>query len=195
MKKFMAVILVLSLCMGIVGSAMAQTVTFGSIGYRPISWIVLSSDRQYTVLLSEYALLCESFDDNSSSWATSDLRAWLNNQFAYRCFSNAERKNMYAMNGDYVWLPSVGDMTSPAYGFSSNWDAADYGRAAIGSRIAIDSGLWVTTGNYCSYYTMTPQDGQALYQIRSDGSVGIARCDRDNVGVRPMIVVRTAALY
>lgn len=53
----------------------------------------------------------------------------------------------------------------------------------------------MTSYNECTYYTLTPDDSEALYQIRADGAVGIARCDRDNVGIRPMIIVLTSDLW
>ena len=102
---------------------------------------------------------------------------------------------MCMLNNDLVRLPSLGDVTDPYNGFSSNRNAEDRRRAAMGNGYAVSDGLWVNRGSYCSYYTLTPNDSETLYQVRTNGSVGIARCDRDNVGIRAVIIVRTSALH
>lgn len=186
-----AIILLLSLGMA---CASARTVTFGAYGYEPITWTVLSSDSNYTKLMSEYVLACMPFDKASSEWGSSDVRAWLNNSFVYQAFSSAERQALCPLNGDLAWLPSLGDMTNANYGFATNRDAEDSSRSAYGSGYAIGDGLWVDRSNLCPYYTMTIRDSESLYQIRTNGSVGVARCDRDNVGIRPVIIVETDAL-
>lgn len=195
MKKRIAVtLLALVLLLCFTASAMAQTVTFGSYGYDPIYWIVLSSDAQHTRLLSEYAIACMPFDEDSSDWDKSDLRDWLNNTFAYSAFTRSERESLCMLNNDLVRIPSLGDITNAQYGFATSQKAEDSSRAAVGSSSAIDQGLWVNSLNLCSYYTLTTVDSESLYQVLSTGAIGIARCDRENVGIRPMIIVLTSAL-
>lgn len=193
MKKFTALLLALVLMFS-ASAALARTVTFGSYGYEPLTWQVLSSDANYTKLMSEYVIACMPFDDRSSDWSTSGVRAWLNDSFAYNAFSASERAALCMLNNDLVRLPSLGDVTDPHNGFASNRKAEDFRRAAMGNGYAVSGGLWVNRGSYCSYYTLTPNDRETLYQVRTNGSVGIARCDRDNVGVRAVIIVRTSAL-
>lgn len=197
MKKMLSMILVLCLVCSFAASAVAEVVTFGSYGYEPITWKVLYSDAKYTKLLSEYVIACLPFDNKNSQWTTSNARKWLNDSFAYQAFSSSERAALMPQNGDHndlVSLPSLGDVTNPQYGFASNRKAEDISRAAMGNAYAVGDGLWVNRGSYCSYYTMTPCDSESLYQVRTDGSIGVARCDRDNVGIRAMIIVRTDAL-
>ena len=192
MKKIIAMLLTVILAFSFATAAFARTVTFGSYDYEPITWQVLSSDSQYTKLISEYVIACMPFDRDNSNWTTSDVRAWLNDSFAYNAFTAYERSQLCLLNNDMVRLPSLGDMTSN--GFSRNRNAQDHSRAAMGNGYAVSGGLWVNRGNYCSYYTLTPNDSETLYQVRTNGSVGIARCDRDNVGIRAVIIVRTSAL-
>ena len=47
---------------------------------------------------------------------------------------------------------------------------------------------------YCSYHTRTPASGATLYRVRTSGAIGEARYDRNNVGVRLLIVVLTSGL-
>ena len=193
MKKIAALVFALMMLFGMTAAqACGDTVVFGSYGYEPLTWQVLSSDSQYTRLISEYVIACMPFDRHNSNWTTSDVRAWLNDSFAYNAFSRAERAQMCTLNNDLVRLPSLGDMTS--YGYSRSRTAQDFSRAAMGNGYAVSGGLWVNRGNYCSYYTLTPNDSETLFQVRTNGSIGIARCDRDNVGVRAVIIVRTSAL-
>ena len=192
-KKILALLLLITLGLGLCGNAMAQTVTFGTDQYMPLQWRVLKSTEQYTKLITVDCIDCRSFG-STSDWATSSLRSWLNNVYLYSAFSYEERNAICLVENDMIRLPSVWDMTNPEYGFSSNQDAQDRSRSAGGTATAINNGLWLSELGYCSYYTLTPCDRTSMYQIRSTGSVGVARVDRDNVGVRLVIVVRTDAL-
>ena len=193
MKKLFTAILCLTLCLAFAGSAMARTVSFGSAGYEPLRWDVLYSNDRYSILLSEKCVACHPFG-GSNSWSSSSLRSWLNNAYLYSAFTSSERRAMYSVEGDLIRIPSVGDMTNPQYGFSANRDARDRDRSARASSQAINQGVWTNDSGYCSYYTMTPCDRTSMYQIRTDGRVGVARIDRDNVGVRIIIKVETSAL-
>lgn len=193
MKKLFTAILCLTLCLAFAGSAMARTVSFGSAGYEPLRWDVLYSNDRYSILLSEKCVACYPFG-GSNSWSSSSLRSWLNNSYLYSAFTSSERRAMYSVEGDLIRIPSVGDMTNPQYGFSANRDARDRDRSARASSQAINQGVWTNDSGYCSYYTMTPCDRTSMYQIRTDGRVGVARIDRDNVGVRIIIKVETSAL-
>ena len=193
MKKITAVLLCLVLCFGCLGSAMARTVSFGNENHMPLYWQVLKSTSEYTKLISEYCIDCRSFG-SSSNWASSSLRSWLNNDYLYTAFSREEREAICYVENDLIRIPSVWDMTNPEYGFSSNQDALDRSRSARAGSTAINHGVWTNDNGYCSYYTLTPCDKTSMDQVRTDGRIGVARIDRDNVGVRIVIVVKTEAL-
>lgn len=195
MKKLLSALLCMLLCLMLCSGAMAQTVSFGMKNYEEIRWVVLSSNNQYTKLMSEECIACRPYDKTSSDWASSDLRKWLNTKYVYNTFSPDELDALCPVDNDLVRLPSVSDMLNTSYGFSSMKGAQDPRRAAQGNADAINGGLWTDYMGYCSYYTLTPCDAASMYQVRNDGSIGIARVDRDNVGVRVVIVVRTSALY
>ncbi len=193
-KKATALLLTLVLCLGLVMPAMARTVTFGYYGYQPLEWLVLSSDSQYTKLITRSAVACRPFG-NSTNWENSSLRYWLNQDFFWNAFNDAERSAICRQGNDYVRLASLSDVTNPLYGFAASHDAYDVSRATGGLGIALNEGLWLNPDNgRCSYYTLTPHSKTTLWQVRSDGRIGYARYDRDNVGVRPMIVVFTSML-
>lgn len=193
-KTLIAITLCLVLCLSLASSAMAQTVTFGSYGYQPLYWDVLYSNSQYTTLISDSCVACRPYG-SGSNWYSSDLRSWLNNSFLYSAFSSSERNAMYFVDGDQIRIPSVGDVTNSQYGFSSNRKAQDYSRSASASAAAINQGVWTNRYGYCSYYTLTACDSTSVYQVCTDGTIGVAGVARDNVGVRVMITVQTSALY
>lgn len=194
MKKLLTVIICLTICISFAGSAMARTVSFGSSGYEPLRWNVLYSNGNYSILLSEKCIACGPFGA-SNNWYSSSLRSWLNNSYLYSAFTPSERAALYSVEGDLIRIPSVGDMTNPQFGFSSNRDAYDRSRSALAGSQAINQGVWTNENGCCSYYTMTPCDRTSMYQIRTDGRVGVARIDRNNVGVRIIVKVDNSALY
>ena len=76
-------------------------VTFGAYeqdgnkknGKEPIEWIVLSNDGSQAFLLSKYALdekIIDDGEDFDGTWATSDIRKWLNSDFMDEAFAEAE---------------------------------------------------------------------------------------------------------
>lgn len=70
-------------------------------GAERIEWIVLEATDKYALLISKYCLDAASYHGTKQSvtWETSDLRAWLNDDFLYSAFSSAERKKiLYTVN-------------------------------------------------------------------------------------------------
>ena len=192
-KSLIALLLCVTLCCGFAGSAAAQTVVFGSTSYEPLCWDVLYSDGQYTTLISKTCVACMPFG-SSNNWYSSSLRYWLNNGYLYGVFTPDERNAIVPVEGDMIRIPSVGDMTNFRFGFSPDRDAQDRTRSARANAVAVNQGVWTNDYGYCSYYTMTPCDSTSMYQVRTDGRIGVARIDRDNVGVRVIIKVKTNAL-
>ena len=167
---------------------------FGWYGDAPIRWTVLDSDADATRLISQECIACRPYG-SSTDWYTSSLRIWLNHHFAWDVFNEAEINAMHYTEDDLVRIPTVADMTNPDYGFSTDPDRTDASRGAKAGRTAKQQGVWVNKDNgRCSYFTMTPNNSSSMKQIRSDGRVGFASVDRDNVGVRIIIRVSTGYL-
>ncbi len=82
----------------------ARYITFGSYpqsgGSRaerePIEWLILESDDKQAFVLSKYALDCLPFNNIkvATNWRDCDLRRWLNKDFFYKAFNDAERKRI-----------------------------------------------------------------------------------------------------
>lgn len=73
---------------------------------EPIEWRVLDVERGKALLISEYLLDAHRFDDNSNDWKTSEIRAWLNDDFLNNAFSSDEQKLLVKISGDKVSLLS-----------------------------------------------------------------------------------------
>ena len=171
-----------------------EEVEFGWYGDAPIRWTVLDSDIYATRLISQECIACRPYG-SSTDWYTSSLRIWLNDYFAWEAFNEAEINALHYTEDDLVRIPTVADMTNPDYGFSTDPDRKDASRGAKAGRTAKQQGVWVNEDNgRCSYFTMTPNNSTSMKQIRSDGRVGFASVDRDNVGVRIIIRVSTGYL-
>lgn len=199
MKKILALVLALTLLLCTTAMASSrELVYFGELDGSPISWMVLSRNEDTTVLLTEYALICRKFDNHeeaTNSWRGSSLRKYLNSKLLYQAFSDEEIAAIQTVSGDLVRIPSLKDLTNPDYGFSSNRADCDPARQCFGGYGAHADGLWTNAEGLCSYFTLTASNnGDNLYQIRTDGSTGVAKAGRDNVGVRMMIVVDTEML-
>ena len=203
MKRFFCILLSAMLVVCFATTSFAEekpkTVTFGTFEQsypgEDISWIVLSSSSSTTVLLSEYCLECRRYDTKTNKWSKSSLRKWLNDKFLYEAFTEDERDALI-MNSDddYVTIPTLGDVLNEQFGFINNAKAADESRAAVGTAYAINRGLWRNRLGQCSYFTRTPTYDGIINQVRTDGTIGEAAIDRENVGVRVLIYVKTDAL-
>lgn len=76
-------------------------VTFGTYeqdgnrqnGEEPIEWIVLDTDGDYIFVVSRYVLDRQRYnkEKESTTWESSDLRAWLNYDFYNSAFSTSEQ--------------------------------------------------------------------------------------------------------
>ena len=171
-----------------------QYVLFGSFDYQdgfaePILWRVLYWDHNKALLLSEYVLDTRPFDSMGPYWENSDIKSWLDNEFFLSAFTTSAQRGCLLSSAERgtVFLLHKGDFTNTAYGFSSNTSVNDANRIASGSAYAINHNLWTSKQNYCSYYTRTETGGTSLWQVRANGTMGVARYDRDNVGIRPAV--------
>ena len=62
----------------------------------PIEWIVLKREGSKALLISKYLLSCKMYNREyvDTTWETSSIRKWLNNEFLKEAFSEIEQKNI-----------------------------------------------------------------------------------------------------
>lgn len=106
-------------------------------GTEPILWRVLQVDGKKALLLTEYAIQTMPYNQEwtDTTWATSDVREWLNEDFYSSAFSDDERIHIlstdlstadnpgYGTNGgedtsDNVFLLQWEDLYNESYGFT-----------------------------------------------------------------------------
>lgn len=176
-----------------------QYVYFGEYeqtrGGQPILWRVLTVEGNDALLLSERILVTMSYGF-TSDWEKSQIRKWLNAVFLMEAFSPDERKAIYSSETlGQVFIPSRAELSNQAYGFSEDVEQTDAQRCSKGTTLAVDQGLFVNQDNqYSTYYTRTA-NGKDVVSVTSNGKFGIARVNRDDLGVRPAIWVNLEAIH
>ena len=195
-------------------AAVGDTVTLGSYeqdgdvsdGAEAIEWVVLAKEDGRALLLSKYALDCRPYNDDYDdvTWATCDLRSWLNGEFYEAAFSAGEQA-----------LVAESDLTNPdneEYGTSGGADTQDrvfllsFGevgqylptdeeRACLPTAQAVANGVW-TDGDTdaCCWWLRSPGNGSRYAAVVfSGGSVHSYGWLVDGVGydfaVRPALWV------
>ena len=146
---------------------------------EPVKWKVLSNDGYEAFVMADKlidsGIPYNEIGSNTVTWETSTLRDWLNNDFYNKIFPSPDEK--YAIlsktitttgagtggaltptvtTTDKIFLPSIEEMTNPAYGFATDYMEQDYARRATRTKYAMSK-----TGNYEDIPT---------YWLRSPGS-------------------------
>lgn len=95
-----------------------QVITFGYYANEPIDWYVIDIDRNNDSVL---LVSCRAVDvvqyhhsTNTTKWADTDLRYWLNEQFYQAAFSDVQRDALFvnhvSNSYDYVYLLSNSEL-------------------------------------------------------------------------------------
>ena len=145
--------------------------------YKPIKWRVLSYSKGKTLLLSEYGIDCQRYNEKYTdiTWENCTLRGWLNNDFVSAAFSKNDKSLVKsskiankdnpvwgteagADTTDKVFLLSLDDIINTKYGFSSDRSELDIKRRTASTAYAKAMGAWTsstymtTNGEYASYW-------------------------------------------
>lgn len=188
--------------------------------YEPLKWRVL--DASTGLVMSENIIDSQAYQNlvyyngsqyyNSkdctkyaSDWATSSLRAWLNNDFYNTAFSkhqqdriqkltreNKSKHDSYDSNptSDKITLLSYWDELNTSYGFSSDSTAYDTARQRKGTDYAKCQGLWVSDGGTSWCWLRSPFYSSDASVVFYDGwahSNGYGSVYSTNGGVIPAL--------
>lgn len=138
--------------------------------YEKIKWRILQENDGTALVLAQNALDSQAFDNGqSSNYAESDIRAWLNSSFYSTAFTAAQRaiiNSTLVRNGaeetmnqsdptcidveDDIFLLSFKEATNPEYGFSVQYEGQEGtvlfpDRVIEGTEYAMSQGLFVKT--------------------------------------------------
>lgn len=170
-------------------------------GAEPIEWIVIGQTDGNVNLISKYILDLQRYNIEKVdiTWASSNLRKWLNNDFLNKAFSSEEKKNMIPWEykdtddvklSDYVYCLSLSDV-------ESLWPSQNDRVAKVTDYVfALDD------------YTNTTREGQwwlrseSVYNglfrtaqdVYSSGIIGVDNFRSMTIGARPCICVSKLAI-
>jgi len=195
------------------GLKAGDTVTLGSYYQsnvstaEPLAWTVLECDEDSVLLISERVIEVKKYNNTLTSvtWATSDLRKFLNVEFYSRAFSDADRElilSTHIVTEDNASQGTIGGEDTDDLVFILSAEEAE--RLLVGKSYAI---------GYCTEYVRargvyenpTEKDGSCMYWLRSpgssqsnavkvdyDGSINLkgANVDYSKYGVRPVIRIK-----
>ena len=128
------------------------TVTKGTAYYfkvEPIKWRILEDDDGTATILCEMIIDAHRFDDSSNNYKESEIRAWLNNNFYNKAFSELERGII-----NTVQVDNSAKSTMP-YGVTWNGGVNNYACANTYDKVWLLSEEEMTRSweyvNYASY--------------------------------------------
>lgn len=201
MKKSVAILLGMTLCLSLAPPALAEEandyagggiVSFGDYeqdnnlenGEEPIEWIVLEVDGGRALLISRYCLDAQPYNTYTKkiTWCRCSLRFWLNYTFIKEAFTVQEREMILATTIVNEFTPAC-----DSYGCDDTEDQVfllsyaevlayfpdDAGRQAQPTAYAAANGAYAdeTTGNGW-WWLRSPADGNMSAScVRTDGRV------------------------
>lgn len=223
MKKFVLLVVVLALMITFAVSSNAEyqveaTVFFGQYeqdnntdnGAEPIEWLVLNVEDGKALLLSVRALDCQPYNTQKTemTWANSFLRSWLTNTFYETAFTAEEKAAIVPTthandDGNMEWtivdgIETIDQVFVPSYAEVAKYFPEKDSRKLTGTEYARSLGA-----KYLGFTTFVI--GETDWWLRSPGKVQKDACFigvngefgtkqiSDKLGIRPMIVVDTAA--
>lgn len=183
------------------GAQVGDVVEFGSYeqdgnasnGKEPIEWRVLAVDGNRAYVVSQNALDAHVFNEDASDgndWGSSDLKKWLEDDFATAAFSSDEIEEISG-------LPTLLSVDEADEYFKSDAD-----RICKPTQQTVNNGAWKSgDGEMCAWwlrspgaYSYNPSSGIYSYYaayIYPDGRVFDDGCpaDNSNLSVRPALWV------
>ena len=184
-----------------------NTVVEGNVYYfkvEPIKWRILTENNDTATLLCEMIIDINRFDDDSHDYASSEIRAWLINNFYNTAFNELQKNiindNSFDNLNDKIYILSMDEVTNNAYGFSSNYSSYDTARKKAPTDYAIAHRAFYNTDNYYGYgtwWTRTPStsDSHSVWCVYFYGRLmytgnQYTGCAYDRYGVVPAIQIR-----
>ena len=151
---------------------------------EPITWQVLQEDKEtlFVVAVRNVAFRC--FDEEYQTWATSDIRNWLNGEFYDQSFSETEKRCICSTEVTVTdWEGSLVEWTEDAV-FLLSMEEAEVYCAALASEVNQDS-WWLRDSGEC--------DSTAIL-VQQDGSFDANANAHSPYGIRPaMRIVKNYA--
>lgn len=173
---------------------------------RPIQWIVLGEKDGYTLLMTKQIIASKGWVNegrNGVTWAQTDLRHWLDNEFFNTAFSFVEQKNMALFNAVQHQNPRydtpAGEGTVDRVSILSYQELIHYmptnlERKTKPTEYAIKQGCYLNPDGDSAWWLRSPGPNAAVPEhLASWGNLGARThyVDDSSIGVRPVIWVNS----
>ena len=177
-------------------------------GAELIEWMVMDEQNGRILLVSKYGLEARAFHEmqGETYWEDSDIRAWLNNDFMYQAFSQADQNNIMQttlMNSQYdpqdlSERPTIElAKTRDKIFLLSEEEILQYfpeetSRICEASAVVRNGGIKMPEGR-CSWWLRScnmAKDGTAQIVSGVNGQIEDSSCELVNV-IRPAMWIRT----
>ncbi len=183
---------------------------------EPIVWNVLSNNSGEYYILSSVLLDAHRYDGDSSNYANSEIRAWLNGDFYNSAFAlgnsiiqtttvdnsaatTSDSSNPYACSDtqDKVFLPSYQDYINSDYDFSTSTDSTDTRECKTTDWARARGSYCETSSSYLYngwYWTRSPSSNNSLSAWGVDfvGNLNRIGVYGANFSVRPSLSINIA---
>ena len=193
-----------------------QTVNYGRfyqnsavVVLSPVEWIVLDEQDGYTLLMTRqviasYGWVNQGRDD--ITWAETDLRQWLDNEFYNTAFSEEERENMALFRATQPQNPRyetpAGEETIDTVSLLSYQELVKYmptelERKTTPTDYAVSLGCYQNTDGDSAWWLRSPGPAPNVPEhLATWGNLGARTHYTDDyiIGVRPVIWVSTEYL-
>jgi len=173
-------------------------------GKEPIEWMVLEVLDDKCLLISEHCIDCLPYNDidESVTWETCTLRAWLNDSFFNNAFDIEEQERIILTNivnsDNQQYSVDGGNDTEDKVFVLNDAEANKYFGNGLKSKVlptkfSEDNGTWIRTPEYaCWWWLRGPSDAEnrALI-VEPTGEIwekGMT-VDYDKAGIRPCVWV------
>lgn len=153
------------------GCQVGDVVEFGSYeqdgdtsnGKEPIEWRVLAVEGNRAYVVSQKALDARVFnadEDDGNDWNSSDLKKWLENDFASQAFTGDEMKEI------------DGAPTLLSADEAKKYFMSDDDRICMPTQQAVNNGASKNEDNGCFWWLRSPGDrSECAYRINPSGTV------------------------
>lgn len=167
-------------------------VTFGTFNGEPIEWLVLDDVNGLKLLLSKY-VLCDmemNQEEGRCSWERSALRRWLNGEFFYESFTEAEKEKIQCITLNCF---TDGTADSPLAYTTNDFVFLLAAGSFDETPLSSEEMLGVSSQSSSSelWWLLSAVDNEAYY-VDVNGNIGSSTdiSSTEKHGVRPVILVR-----
>ena len=199
-------------------SAIKGDTVYAWFKVEPIKWQIITEDynnQNLVMLLSEYALASgipfyyNSDATDAGNYKNSTIREFLTNIFYTEAFNSISKSILVSREitdeeldpndnissntavNDYVWLPTVLDLTNDEYGFDTGigTDYTDNRRKSGLTDFALATGGYIGENYLCEYWLSSANGGIFGYAVYDTTEIKGPMLDSSNVSTRPGILI------